>query len=60
MSDIPEALTAKQLDEMSPDERAQAFRDRIVTDPELLPADFREKIYRRARNLGNQVPNPAE
>ena len=47
-----ESLSAEQLDAMTPDERAQAFRDRIVTDPGELPEDFRRKIYDRARQLG--------
>lgn len=52
MANKPESLTAEQLDAMSPYERAQAFRDRIVTDPDELPADFRRKIHDRARRLG--------
>ena len=40
-SESPRLLTAAELDELSPDERARAFRDRIVTDPSTLPADFR-------------------
>ena len=53
MPDTPETLSADQLDEMSPDERAKAFRERIVTDENAIPADFREKIYKRARSLGD-------
>lgn len=47
-----ERLSTEQLDAMTPDERAQAFRDRIVTDPDELPENFRRKIYDRARQLG--------
>ncbi len=52
MADKREILTAEQLDAMTPDERAQAFRDRIITRPDELPEDFREKIYDRAQQLG--------
>ena len=53
MPDIPETLSADRLDKMSPDERAEAFRGRIVTDEAAIPADFKEAIYKRARSLGN-------
>ncbi|NCG37918.1 MAG: hypothetical protein GWP48_10405 [Actinobacteria bacterium] len=43
---------AEQRDAMMPDERAQAFRDRIITDPDEFPEDFRRKIYDRAQQLG--------
>ncbi|MCP3853173.1 MAG: hypothetical protein GY745_07390 [Actinomycetia bacterium] len=52
MADKQETLSAEQLDAMTPDERAQAFRDRIVTDAHELPEDFRRKIYDRAQQLG--------
>ncbi len=59
MQDTPETLSADQLDKMSPDERAQAFRERIVTDEAAIPTDFRETIYKRARSLGNPSAKPA-
>lgn len=52
MADKREILSAEQLDAMTPDERAQAFRDRIVTEPDELPEDFRRRIYDRAKQLG--------
>ena len=52
MADKREILSADQLDAMTPDQRAQAFRDRIVTDPDELPGDLRRKIYDRAQQLG--------
>ncbi len=51
----PRLLTAAELDEMSPDERSQAFRDRIVTNPATLPEDFRSLIEATARKLGTQA-----
>ena len=59
MSDIPEPLSADQLDKMSPDERAKAFRERIVTDADAIPAEFRDKIFKRARSLGNPSAKPS-
>ncbi len=52
MAEERDVLSAEQLDAMTPDERAQAFRNRIVTDPDELPGDFRRKIYDRAQQLG--------
>ena len=54
-SDLPENLSAEQLEKVSPDERARAFRERIVTDEDAIPADFRETIYKRAKSLGNPM-----
>ena len=54
MPDKPEALSAEQLDEMTPDERLQAFQDRIVTDEAALPSDFLERVQDRARDLGQR------
>lgn len=48
----PEALTAAELDDMSPDERAEALRSRIIDDPAQLPANFRRRVEETARNLG--------
>ncbi len=52
MADKPEVLSADQLDAMTPDERAQAFRDRIITDADEMPENFRGNIYDRAKQLG--------
>ena len=51
MADEREIPSAEQLDAMTPVERAQAFRDRIITDPDEVPEDFRRKIYDRAQQL---------
>jgi hypothetical protein len=37
-------LTASELDAMSPDERAAAVADRVVTDLEELPDEFRQRV----------------
>lgn len=48
MAEKREILSAEQLDAMTPDERAMALRDRIVTDPDEVPEDFKRRIYDRA------------
>lgn len=52
MAEKREILTAEELDAMTPDQRARAFRDRIVTDPEELPEEFRDQVYETAKRLG--------
>lgn len=51
----PTPLSADELDAMSPDERADALRARIVKDIEAIPARFREEIYDTARRLGQST-----
>lgn len=52
MADKYTILTAEELDAMTPDQRARAFRDRIVTDPEEVPEDFRDRVFETAKRLG--------
>ena len=52
MADKHPKLSAEELDAMTPDQRARAFRDRIVTDPEELPAEFRHRVFETAKRLG--------
>jgi hypothetical protein len=44
VSDRPPLLTAADLDNMTPDERVAAFRDRIVTNWDDVPEHLRAKI----------------
>ena len=44
-------LTAPELDEMSPDERAAAVNDRVVTDLDELPPEFRDQVVATGRRL---------
>jgi hypothetical protein len=41
VEDTPRAITAEELDAMSPDERAQVVREHMVTDLDQLPEAFR-------------------
>jgi hypothetical protein len=52
MVDKQKILTAEELDAMTPDQRAMAFRDRIVTDPDELPEEFRDRVFETAKRLG--------
>ena len=54
MAETPELITAEALDDMSPDERAAAVREHIVTDLDELPADFRQRVVATAERLARQ------
>ncbi len=51
MRDERKLLTALELDEMSPDERAAAVNDRVVADLDELPAEFRDRVVATGRRL---------
>jgi len=51
MRDERKLLTALELDEMSPDERAAAVNDRVVSDLDELPAEFRDRVVATGRRL---------
>ena len=54
MAENPELITAEVLHDMSPDERAAAVREHIVTDLDELPADFRQRVVATAERLARQ------
>jgi diadenosine tetraphosphate (Ap4A) HIT family hydrolase len=56
--EVPRLITAAELDEMTPDERAAAFGERIVTDFDDLPDDFRRKVFATAKRLAAQRDQP--
>ena len=41
----------EEFERMSPDERLEALRDRVITDLDELPDDFRRRIIATARSL---------
>ena len=57
MAEDDRALTAAELDQMSPDQRAAALRDRLVTDLDELPETFRQRVEETARRLAEQLPS---
>ena len=52
MAEKHEILSAAQLDAMTPNERQAAFNERIVTDLEDLPEEFRNRVVATANRLG--------
>jgi hypothetical protein len=54
----PRIITAQELDEMTPDERAASFADRVVRDLDDLPSDFRARVEARARKVAAEQPSP--
>jgi|GraSoiStandDraft_42_1057292.scaffolds.fasta_scaffold1846133_1 hypothetical protein len=54
MAEKPDLITAAALDAMSPDERAAAVRERIVTDLDELPTEFRQRVVTTAERLARQ------
>jgi hypothetical protein len=51
-------LSADDLDSMTPDERLAAFRQRIVTDPDEIPTELRDRIYETGRRLARERRSP--
>ena len=56
-ADLP-FLSAEDLDSMTPDERLAAFRQRIVTEPDEIPTEFRDRIYETGRRLARERRTP--
>jgi len=52
-SNLP-PVTAGELDRMTPDERRDEFRRRIITDPSDLSDDLRAKIQATAERLATE------
>lgn len=50
VSDVP-FIGVEELERMSPDERLEALRDRVVTDLDDLPDDFRRRVIATAESL---------
>lgn len=55
MSDRHVLVTAAGLDELTPDQRAAAMRERIVTDLNTLPEHFRRRITETATMLATAL-----
>lgn len=55
VADAPKVVTAEELDQMSPDERAQIVRDHIVTELDQLPDGFRRRVETTAARLAEQI-----
>lgn len=51
-------LTAADLDAMSPDQRAAAVADSVVTGLDALPAEFRQRVLDTATRLATERRTP--
>jgi hypothetical protein len=54
------ALSAAELDEMTPDERAAVVKAGIVGDLSELPDGFRERVERTGERLAEELRPTAE
>ena len=46
-----EIVSVEDLERMSPAERQAAFEERVVTDPALVPEEFRQRVAQRLAPL---------
>ncbi len=53
-------LAASDLDAMSPDERAAALAERVVTDLDVLPDEFRQRVLDKGSRLAAERRSSAE
>lgn len=60
MSSQPKPLSAAELDEMTPDERAVAVNTSVVADLSELPDRFRERVERTGERLAEELRPTAE
>ncbi|MGI8683940.1 MAG: hypothetical protein ACR2MO_02355 [Acidimicrobiales bacterium] len=51
MSDAPRVISAAAFDEMTPDERAAAVAEGVVTSWSDVPSAFRDRIVETAKRL---------
>jgi hypothetical protein len=56
VAESPRLITAAELDDMTPNERARTFNERVVTDWEQVPEDLRQSIATTAAWLTKQRP----
>ncbi|MGH9179890.1 MAG: hypothetical protein ACRD0N_15245 [Acidimicrobiales bacterium] len=59
MADVPRVVTAADFDEMTPDERASAVAEGVVTDWSEVPSGFRDRIVDTARRLSTDSDSAA-
>lgn len=50
-----DVLTAAELDELSPSERAHAVREGVVQDLDQIPEGFRRRVEATARRLSTDL-----
>ena len=55
MAEAPRLITAAEMDKMTPDERALAVNERIVTDRDDVPEASRQKVIDTAHRLADEL-----
>jgi len=55
MADEHDLVTAEQMDTMTPDERADAVRERIITDLDELPPEVRARFEEASRQVARDL-----
>lgn len=55
MADKREILTAEDLDAMTPNERAAALDERIVTEVDKLPTVFVDRVMVTGRRIADEL-----
>jgi len=55
MADEHDLVTAEQMDTMTPDERADAVRERIITDLDELPPEVRARFEEAGRQVARDL-----
>jgi hypothetical protein len=54
VAEAPRLITAAEMDRMTPDERAAAVNERIVTDWDDVAEAFRQKVIATAHRLADE------
>ena len=60
VSPDPKLLTAPDLDAMSPDQRAAALSERVVSDLASLPDEFRQRVLETGIRLAAERRSTSE
>ena len=55
VAEAPRLITAAEMDRLTPDERAAAVNERIVTDWDDVPEAFRQKVITTAHRLAEDL-----
>jgi hypothetical protein len=58
VAEAPRLITAAEMDDLTPDERAAAVNERIVTDWNDVPETFRQKVIATAHRLADELDLP--
>jgi hypothetical protein len=48
-------VTAEQMDKMTPNERAELVRSRVITDLDELSPEFRERVLAKGQRIAQEL-----